>query len=199
MLTIPSGSIIIVPDVAFVIRDFVTSGGSPFYTETLPRLKETGTKTRSMARFGVPYTYKGHPLPAFEFGPVLLALKALIENALGTSFNAAVVNRYRDGTQGVAPHSDTQAIPQLGKQPIIAGLSFGATRDFVMQGRKKVDQPIITQVNHGDLLVMHGISQSHYKHGVPTDLTRELMPRWSVTFRQHITVTPAPEEDKVNS
>jgi len=57
----------------------------------------------------------------------------------------------------------------------------------------------VGQDTNGDLLVMHGISQSHYKHSVPTDLTRELLPRWSVTYRQHITVTPAAGEDNINS
>ncbi len=196
MLTIPSTSIIIVPDVAFVVRNFVACGGETFYTSSAPHLKETSAKTRFMARYGVPYTYKGRPLPSFEFTPFLQLLRAGLELTLETPFNAAVVNRYRDGTQGLAPHSDTQAIPQLGKQPIIAGVSFGATRQFVIQGRKKTDQPIVTDLNHGDLVVMHGSSQSHFRHSIPTILTHEVSPRWSVTFRYHIPVevTEAPAQ-----
>jgi alkylated DNA repair dioxygenase AlkB len=194
MLTIPSGSITIVPDVAFVVRDFVTCGAADLYISSSPHLKETGSKSRSMARYGVPYTYKGHPLPTFGWTLFLEGLRVKVEAALGVPFNAAVVNRYKDGTQGVPPHSDARAIPQLGKQPIIAGVSFGATRQFVLQGLKKVDQPIITDVNHGDLVVMYGRSQSHYRHSVPTVLTHEVSPRWSVTYRHHIITVSEPTE-----
>lgn len=187
MLHIPSGSQVIIPDVLFVYRNFFNVGGSLLYTETASHLKETSSKARGMARYGVPYTYKGHKLPTFEFTPFLQRLRAGLEFTLMVPFNAAVVNRYKDGSQNVPPHSDAQAIPQLGKQPVIAGLSFGATRQFVIQGLKKTSQPVSIDINHGDLYVMHGQSQSHYRHSIPAIAGKEIMPRWSVTFRHHVT------------
>ncbi len=143
MLTIPAGSTVTIPDVAFIYSNFLGSvGGGLLYTETAPHLKETSAKTRSMARYGATYTYKGHTMPSYEFTPFLQRLKVGLEWVLGVPFNAAVVNRYATGLQGVAPHNDTSAIPELGKQPVIAGVSFGATRPFVLQGRKKADQPV---------------------------------------------------------
>jgi alkylated DNA repair dioxygenase AlkB len=187
MLTIPSGSQVIIPGVLFIYRDFLANvPGSCLYNETGAHLKETSSGTRGMARYGVPYTYKGRPLPAFPFTPFLQRLQVGLQWVLNVPFNAAVVNRYRDGGQSVPPHSDSTAIPQLGKQPVIAGLSFGSTRDFVMCGLKKSSTPIVIPVNQGDLYVMHGQSQSHYRHSIPC-VSTPVGPRWSVTFRHHVT------------
>lgn len=185
MLTIPSGSVTVIEGAAFVVRGFAAHlPACELYTQSASHVKLTSAKARSMARYGVPYTYKGRPLPSYEWTEFLRTLKVLTEEALGVPFNAAVVNRYATGSEGVALHSDARAIPQLGKFPVIAGVSFGATRDFVMQGLKKTSEPVVTQVNHGDLFVMHGNSQSHFKHGVPTT-EAVVLPRWSVTFRFH--------------
>lgn len=185
MLTIPSGSVVVVPGVALHYTGWLLIEDPGLYSECAPHLKETSSKARSMARYGVPYTYKGRPLPSYEFTPFLEYMRVRLAVLLGVEFNAAVVNYYADGSKGVGMHSDTRAIPQLGKQPVIASVSFGATRAFHLQGLKKADQPIITQLGHGDLFVMHGSSQSHYKHGVPvTD--KPVAPRWSVTFRYHV-------------
>lgn len=53
-------------------------------------------------------------------------------------------------------------------------------------GLKKSSTPVIIPVNQGDLYVMHGQSQSHYRHSVPAT-SSPVGPRWSVTFRHHVT------------
>jgi alkylated DNA repair dioxygenase AlkB len=44
-----------------------------------------------------------------------------------------LANLYRDGNDTMGWHSDDE--PELGAQPIIASLSLGATRKFVLKSR----------------------------------------------------------------
>lgn len=60
-------------------------------------------------------------------------LKERIEEFSGYAFNSLLCNLYRNEKDSVDWHSDDE--PSLGKNPIIASLSFGATRTFEM--RKK--------------------------------------------------------------
>lgn len=60
-------------------------------------------------------------------------LKERIEELTGYTFNSLLCNLYRNEKDSVDWHSDDE--PSLGKNPIIASLSFGATRTFEM--RKK--------------------------------------------------------------
>ncbi|KAH0499956.1 Very-long-chain 3-oxoacyl-CoA reductase [Microtus ochrogaster] len=65
--------------------------------------------------------------------PVLCTLKSRIEENTGHTFNSLLCNLYRDEKDSVDWHSDDE--PSLGSRPVIASLSFGATRTFEM--RKK--------------------------------------------------------------
>lgn len=68
-----------------------------------------------------------------QWHPVLRTLKNQIEENTGHTFNSLLCNLYRNEKDSVDWHSDDE--PSLGKCPIIASLSFGATRTFEM--RKK--------------------------------------------------------------
>src|SRR5688572_10385137 len=73
-----------------------------------------------------------------------------------------LLNRYRDGRDSIGFHSDDE--PELGINPVIASVTLGAERDFVLKHRKgeKWTRPL----SHGSLLVMGGTLQHHWKHGV---------------------------------
>lgn len=190
VLTLPSIARVIVPDALFVVPGFVYSYSmwSGIQGECSGSIKDTSSGSRAMLRFGVPYTYRGRPLPSTPFSqaPWLDFLRVLIQDFLGCEFNAAVVNRYASGEHHLPHHSDTRAIPQLSKEPVIAGISWGSTRPFEFRGLKK-DSPTHTVLQaQGDLVVMHGSSQRLYTHGVPVAAGVNA-PRWSVTFRFHQT------------
>ncbi|POI24048.1 hypothetical protein CIB84_012203, partial [Bambusicola thoracicus] len=68
-----------------------------------------------------------------DWHPVLTMLKEQIEEFTGHTFNSLLCNLYRNEKDSVDWHSDDE--PSLGENPIIASLSFGATRTFEM--RKK--------------------------------------------------------------
>ena len=73
--------------------------------------------------------------------------------------------------------------PELGLDPVVATLSFGATRKFVLKRRSTRLAPNRSlDVEHGSLLVMGGTCQRHYVHGVPRQ-SAVSGERISLTFR----------------
>lgn len=62
---------------------------------------------------------------------MLLTLKNQVEENTGHTFNSLLCNLYRSEKDSVDWHSDDE--PSLGRCPIIASLSFGATRVFEMR------------------------------------------------------------------
>ena len=97
-------------------------------------------------------------------------------------FNHVLLNRYRDGSDSIGLHADDE--PELGRDPVVAALSLGATRRFVLKPRRARLGPSRSfDVDHGSLLVMGGTCQRHYVHGVPRQagVSGE---RISLTFRR---------------
>ena len=75
---------------------------------------------------------------------------------------------------------------ELGTDPIIASLSFGANRDFIF--KHKTDRSIENVKLHlksGSLLLMLGSTQHYWKHSLPKRL-KVKEPRINLTFRNII-------------
>jgi alkylated DNA repair dioxygenase AlkB len=119
------------------------------------------------------------PLP---FGPTLARLRAEISAFTGVPFNSVLCNLYRDGEDAMGMHSDSE--PELGPDPVIASLSLGAERRFVLRAQKPKDAPAhALSLGDGSLLVMRGSTQREFKHGVPR--ARGVPgPRINLTFRR---------------
>jgi alkylated DNA repair dioxygenase AlkB len=78
-------------------------------------------------------------------------------------------------------HSDDE--PELGKQPVIASLSLGEERTFLLRHKHRKDiGPIKLSLLSGSMLVMKGDTQSHWKHGIARE-SRPCGPRVNLTFR----------------
>jgi alkylated DNA repair dioxygenase AlkB len=129
---------------------------------------------------GFGYRYSGQTLEPREPSPTLAELTATVNAAVGAAFNHVLVNRYRNGQDSMGMHSDAE--PELGTDPTIASVSFGVARRLVIAPRGKGPR-FAYSLGHGDLLVMGGSCQAHYRHGVPKapDVSGE---RLSVTFRR---------------
>ncbi|XP_023617447.1 alpha-ketoglutarate-dependent dioxygenase alkB homolog 3 isoform X9 [Myotis lucifugus] len=101
---------------------------------------------------GQTWTNKEHHLSDKQFvfkepqqwHPVLRTLKNQIEENTGHTFNSLLCNLYRNEKDSVDWHSDDE--PSLGRCPVIASLSFGATRTFEM--RKKPPPQLFVLVWH---------------------------------------------------
>lgn len=146
----------------------------------------------TMSRFGDPgvtYSFKGKPKPMYEMTPSLVALKELVSETLAWAPNCVVINSYAPGS-GLYPHRDGQYIPQLGINPVIAAVSFGATRTFLLHRwdpvvGKRLPDPVALSLGHGDLVVMHGTCDTDYQHSIPEE-PHVVGTRVSLTFRRHL-------------
>jgi len=126
------------------------------------------------------YTYSGArftPLPwLVQLGELRTRL-----HSLGYVFNSALANYYRNGADSVAWHSDDE--PELGDDPVVAAITLGQPRRFMLRHRTR-DLPTLTLTpEHGSLLVMGGSMQRHWHHQVPK--TQQMIGgRINITFRQ---------------
>ena len=102
--------------------------------------KEIVTKRRIAwyADDGKSYTYSGSTFFPSRWNNVLLQLKEKVENYSEIKFNSVLLNEYPNGEVGMGWHSDDEK--ELGTDPIIASLSFGANRDFIF--KHKTDKSI---------------------------------------------------------
>lgn len=111
-----------------------------------------------------PYVYSGIVNQPTPWLPVLKDLRDEMASFTAVSYNSVLANLYRSGADKVAAHRDDE--PGLGPAPVIASLSLGATRDFVIR-HQPTGQRWIVPLGHGDLLVMRGNSQSDFSHELP--------------------------------
>ncbi len=129
---------------------------------------------------GATYVYSGlrnEPLP---WTPLLTELRDAVIAAAGAPFNSVLINHYRDGRDSMGWHADDE--PELGRDPVIASLSLGAPRRFVLRHATQRGRSMAFLLGDGALLVMAGATQHHYRHAVPK--TAEAGERINLTFRQ---------------
>lgn len=131
---------------------------------------------------GAEYTYSGVLQRPLAFTPTLTRLRERLSSELDLPFNSVLCNLYRDGRDSMGMHSDAE--PELGKNPIVASLSFGTARKFTLRHRRgPAHGKLDLWLGSGSLLVMHGTTQHVYRHGVPK-LAGALGARINLTFRQ---------------
>ena len=127
------------------------------------------------------YTYSGITMNPDPWSSNLLAIKEKIEETVRVNFNSVLANLYRNGQDYVSWHSDDEK--ELGKNPTIASVSFGATRRFLLRHRSNKNlETIDLSLGHGSLLIMKGSTQHYWKHQVPKT-TKVKTARINLTFR----------------
>lgn len=125
------------------------------------------------------YTYSNTTKRALPWTKELLELKTLIETKTGETFNSCLLNLYHNGDEGMAWHSDGEI--DLKKDGAIGSLSFGAERKFAFK-HKHTKEKVELVLEHGSLLVMKGVTQTHWLHRLPPT-KRITTPRVNLTFR----------------
>lgn len=126
------------------------------------------------------YTYSGLRLDPAPFTPLLETLRTAVQDATGHRFNSVLLNLYRNERDSMGMHSDDE--PELGPAPVIASLSFGAARTFILK-HKHNKKTVRLTLTDGSLLVMSGATQKYWLHGV-NKTTRPLQARLNLTFRK---------------
>lgn len=128
----------------------------------------------------VGYRYSGQTLPAQSAPPPLQTVWRAVAAHARSEFNHVLVNRYRDGRDSMGFHSDDET--ELGPNPVVASLSLGAPRRFVIAEKKKRGARVTLDLAAGALLVMRGATQHRFRHAVPKS-TVASGERVSLTFR----------------
>lgn len=111
--------------------------------------------------------------------PGVRLLRERLRFQLGVDFNSVLANLYRDGSDAMGWHADDE--PELGEAPVIASVSLGATRRFLLRAREGGER-LALDLPHGSLLVMAGGTQAAYRHAL-TRTRRDVGPRVNLTFR----------------
>ena len=137
---------------------------------------------------GASYLYSGVRHEPRPWTPALERIRQRVGARLAGSgapvastFNSVLLNLYRDGRDGMGWHADDE--PELGNEPVIASVSLGAVRRFVLRHRRRRDRKIDLTLPGGSLLVMHGATQRCWMHSVPKT-ARPVGERINLTFRR---------------
>lgn len=144
---------------------------------------------RRVAWYGDPgatYTYSGVAHEPLDWIAPVQTVRERVEEIAGRRFNSVLLNLYRDGRDGMGWHADDE--PELGRNPVIASVSFGATRRFCMRHRKRRRDVVSLDLEHGSLLLMAGPTQHHWLHAVPKT-SRAVGERINLTFRTILTAS----------
>ncbi|WP_417872571.1 alpha-ketoglutarate-dependent dioxygenase AlkB family protein [Xanthomarina gelatinilytica] len=126
------------------------------------------------------YTYSGITMKPHPFNKLLLQIKNEVEIISKHKFNSVLINLYRDGNDSNGWHADNEK--ELGNNPVIASLSFGAKRMFKFKHRTLNTENHKLELDHGSLLIMKGEMQHYWLHQVPKT-KKTIGKRINLTFR----------------
>ncbi|MBD2859078.1 alpha-ketoglutarate-dependent dioxygenase AlkB [Spongiibacter sp. KMU-158] len=142
-------------------------------------------KVRRLVSFvgdpGVAYRYSGHRHFADPWPGILSDINRQLHSDFEFGFNSALLNYYRNGSEGMGYHSDDE--PELGPAPVIASLSLGCERDFVFRRKGGGRQQLSLPLAHGSLLLMLPPCQRDWQHALP-ERKRVKAGRINLTYRR---------------
>jgi alkylated DNA repair dioxygenase AlkB len=129
---------------------------------------------------GKPYSYSNIKMQPHPWSLLLQKIKLHIESITKTNFTTVLLNLYRDGKDSNGWHADNEK--ELGINPVIASVSFGAERSFHLKHNtdKSLKKTIVLE--HGSLLLMKGTTQHFWKHQIPKT-AKPIGSRINLTFR----------------
>jgi alkylated DNA repair dioxygenase AlkB len=131
------------------------------------------------AENGLSYGYSGQRMTTIPFDDTLNSIREKLFSETGFTFNSVLCNLYRDGNDSNGWHADNEH--ELGKDPVIASISFGASRRFDLKHEKSGEKRSF-ELTPGSLLIMGGSLQHHWKHQIPKTKVVD-SPRINLTFR----------------
>ncbi len=157
--------------------------GIPWQQDSITVFGKTHPQPRLTALFGnegKPYSYSNIVMQPHAWNPLLMFIKNEVEEVANENFTTVLLNQYRDGRDSNGWHADNER--ELGRNPIIASVSFGAERSFHMQHNSIKEQKLKINLEHGSLLIMKGTTQHFWKHQIPKT-AKPVGTRINLTFR----------------
>lgn len=155
----------------------------PWQQDEIKVFGKTHLQPRLTALFGNKdknYSYSNITMQPMPWNELLYKIKTKVEDASKSNFTNVLLNNYRDGKDSNGWHADNEK--ELGKNPIIASLSFGAVRNFQMKHNTDKNLKINLPLDHGSLLIMKGTTQHYWKHQIPKT-SKSIGSRINLTFR----------------
>jgi alkylated DNA repair dioxygenase AlkB len=156
----------------------------PWRQESVVVWAKRHTQPRLVAWYGDPGSdyYSGITLAPLPWTDLLVEIKMRVETVATAAFNSVLLNYYRDNRDSMGFHSDDE--PELGDRPVIASLSLGEERTFVFKHKaNKLARPVHLRLASGSVLVMKGVTQQCWKHGIARE-SQACGPRVNLTFRR---------------
>lgn len=145
-------------------------------------VREASKLSRLTAWYGdndKPYSFSGITLKPKSWNNELISIKEKIEPISKVKFNSVLLNLYRSGNDSISWHTDAEK--ELGVNPIIASVNFGATRKFQLRNNNTKEK-IEIELTNGSLLIMQGELQHYWQHQVPKT-NKVVGERINLTFR----------------
>ncbi|MFT5216666.1 MAG: alkylated DNA repair dioxygenase AlkB [Glaciecola sp.] len=127
-----------------------------------------------------PYSYSNITMHPHQFTKELFEIKSKIESEIGKDFTTCLLNLYRDGQDSNGWHADNEK--ELGENPVIASVSFGANRMFHLKHRFVPELKHKLILESGSLLVMKDKTQHFWLHQIPKT-KKKVEVRINLTFR----------------
>lgn len=157
---------------------------TPWQQDDITVFGKTYAQPRLTALYGnnsKAYSYANIVMQPVPFTQTLNQIKTAIEGICPFTFTTCLLNLYRNGQDSNGWHADDEK--ELGTNPPIASVSFGAPRYFHLKHKK--DKSLKTKIllDHGSLLLMSGATQHHYKHQI-AKTAKPVGPRINLTFRR---------------
>lgn len=142
---------------------------------------------RLTAWYGDPdkvYSYSGITMKPLLWTADLKSIKEKTEHITGHAYNSCLLNLYRDGNDSMGWHRDNEK--ELGPEPVIASVSFGAARTFLFRNYENKKEQVALELRSGEVLLMKGTTQTFWQHALPK---RKAVTgtRINLTFRNIVT------------
>ena len=129
------------------------------------------------------YFYSNQCAKSQTLTPSLSELLHTINTMFNSDFNGILVNYYENGTDYIGDHSDDEkGLSNIG----VISLSYGSVRKFRIKCKKTNKKIIDVPTESSSIIHMGGDFQNEFKHGIPVE-KKNKSPRWSFTFRKHLT------------
>ena len=155
----------------------------PWQQDNITVFGKTHPQPRLTALFGnegKSYSYSNIKMQPNPWNPLLQKIKSRVESVSGANFTTVLLNLYRDGKDSNGWHADNEK--ELGKNPIIASVSFGTERVFQLKHNTILGLKQNILLEHGSLLLMKGTTQHFWKHQIPKT-AKPICSRINLTFR----------------
>ena len=139
--------------------------------------------TALYANNALPYSYSGIKMHPEKMTHILSEIQNRIHKVSNNIFTTVLINQYRNGNDSNGWHADNEK--ELGKNPIIASVSFGSDRFFHLKHKEKKELRFKILLKSGSLFFMEGETQTHWLHQI-AKTSQPVGTRINLTFRKII-------------